>query len=385
MIDLTLDIEPPRPSEKILIDAISSRSNAWRSPILATSVGRGQLAAFLAERYPDLKVFAHFMDLYHTKRARAAHTSLSNLEIVCLPDLPKENWGCVAIPIRFNGDNELTRDILQYAYAALSVGGEFWTATDNPDDKWLLENLKEFSKSIQTNKSPEGVVYRILKKTPLRKLRNLDCDYAFRDNKPQDVSVPENFAAADESQANLTRGSENLVFVHSRPGTFSHRHIDGGARALLEKIEVAPGSRILDLGCGSGAMSLALAKRDRSNLVTGVDSHSRAIQALQIGAEKNELKNVTAILDDTGELIPSNAFDVCVANPPYYSDNRIAEIFVATATRALRSRGKLWIVTKDAGWYQEELPVWYNDLSVTEHRGYSVISGSRSDRPYASS
>ena len=36
----------------------------------------------------------------------------------------------------------------------------------------------------------------------------------------------------------------------SRPGTFSYGRFDNGARALCEVMEIEPGDRVLDLGCG---------------------------------------------------------------------------------------------------------------------------------------
>ncbi len=42
----------------------------------------------------------------------------------------------------------------------------------------------------------------------------------------------------------------------TRPGVFSHRELDNGARQLLDSVDVFPSADILDIGCGSGAVAM---------------------------------------------------------------------------------------------------------------------------------
>lgn len=88
----------------------------------------------------------------------------------------------------------------------------------------------------------------------------------------------------------------------------------------------APGS-VLDLGTGSGAIALVLAKAWPGAVVTAVD---RSKEALELARENA----VAAGLDGRVNFIGSDWFaglpagtryDVIVANPPYLSDEEVAE------------------------------------------------------------
>ncbi|MBM3657630.1 MAG: methyltransferase, partial [Actinobacteria bacterium] len=51
----------------------------------------------------------------------------------------------------------------------------------------------------------------------------------------------------------------DLVLAGDR-GVFNQGELDWGTRVLLENADVPPGAVLLDLGCGGGAIAVALAK-----------------------------------------------------------------------------------------------------------------------------
>src|SRR5262249_19221969 len=64
----------------------------------------------------------------------------------------------------------------------------------------------------------------------------------------------------------------------SRPGTFSYGRFDNGARALAEVMEVEPGDRVVDVGCGCGTNGVfAWQQAQPDGHVTFVDSNVRAV------------------------------------------------------------------------------------------------------------
>jgi 16S rRNA (guanine1207-N2)-methyltransferase len=152
--------------------------------------------------------------------------------------------------------------------------------------------------------------------------------------------------------------------LRTRPGVFSHRRIDDGARALIKSLAEAEianfvavlAPRVLDLGCGSGVVGLVAALRNPSAQVHAIDSSPRAIEATQWAAERNCAPNLTAALDCDGRTVGPGTFDLVLANPPYYSNFRIAGLFVAIAQRALKPGGRLLLVTKSPEWYLTHIP-----------------------------
>ncbi|HND54636.1 MAG TPA: methyltransferase, partial [Pirellulaceae bacterium] len=252
------------------------------------------------------------------------------------------------------GDGEWTRDLLQSVHERLVEGGRLWASTDSPRDKWLRTELERLFDRVSAHVQKQGVVY-VARKTgpgPRKKLKDYSAEFRFRDG-------------------------ERLLRVVTRPGVFSHRHLDTGARALIEKVVVRPGDRVADIGCGAGVVALALAAREPTCRVTAVDSNARAVECTRRNAELNEFSNIEVRHDADGCCGEPGTFDLVVGNPPYYSNHQIAAIFVDGARAALRPGGLLQIVTKDARWYCENLVDDFDEIQVEPSRAYLIVSARR--------
>jgi HemK-related putative methylase len=78
---------------------------------------------------------------------------------------------------------------------------------------------------------------------------------------------------------------------------------------------LARGSRVLDLGCGSGAAGIAAAKRGCH--VTAVDINASAVRCTRANALLNDV-NLDVHHGDLFGPVQSERFDVVLFNPPYY-------------------------------------------------------------------
>lgn len=85
--------------------------------------------------------------------------------------------------------------------------------------------------------------------------------------------------------------------------------------------EQAAGSRVLDIGTGSGCIAIALKKKRSDFVVSAIDKSTEALQVARINAEKNEVKIRFSQMDFMSELAWENfgLFDLIVSNPPYVS------------------------------------------------------------------
>ena len=341
------DSEPHTPvQEELLIEALPEES---AERVLCTSVGRGQFAEAAAAQFPEARVVCHFLDVFPAELARAAVSE--RVEIACSADVPPEEVDLVALPVRARGDAELNRDLIQAGYLALKTGGRMLASVDNPRDTWLHDELRKlFPKVTRRPEGRRGVLYLATKPGPLKKVKEFECEFAFRDR-------------------------ERLIRVVSRPGVFSHRKIDGGARALIHAMPVKAGDRVLDIGCGCGAVGLAAAFRAEGVTVLAVDSHTRAIQCTRRGAELNGLTNLTTELNADGTAGAPGTFDLVLGNPPYFSHYKIAETFLQTACRALKPGGQVLIVTKTPHWFEERMPELFDDVQRETGLHYSICRG----------
>ncbi len=340
---------------------IASGTEAKNLKVASISSGRSQAAEWFAKMIPDAHVTCWYLDQFQAFRAtehmalpddksQPAKTLPINLEIACTADLPRMEYQLAFIPLVSSGEAELSRDFLQQMFHQLSMGGRLVVSVDNPDDRWVHDQMKGFEKSVKVRKFSDAVVYMIDKKTPLKKLKDFSCELAFRD-------------------------CEELIQLITRPGVFSHRQLDNGARQLLDAVDVYPGAKLLDIGCGSGSVTLGIAKRDPSARVHAVDSNARSLSCLSHSLKLNGINNVSTELNHTGVYGEPDQFDMALANPPYFGDFRIAEKFIAAAHRSMRPGGRLVLVTKQPNWYRENLERWLIECDVFESRRYHIVSG----------
>src|SRR5437867_1513420 len=92
------------------------------------------------------------------------------------------------------------------------------------------------------------------------------------------VSYP--FAQSEEEMRRLAVQAEVL---HTEP-----------TRSLFQQAGLAPGMRILDVGCGAGDVSLLAAEfAGPAGGVVGIDTSPAAIQTAQLRAERAGLRNVS--------------------------------------------------------------------------------------------
>jgi 16S rRNA (guanine1207-N2)-methyltransferase len=348
MTDADSSLPPIRPAERRSLEA--ARDIPARR-ILCTTVGRAQAAGELAAERPEATVSCWFLDDYQRQLAALAPAP-ANLRLACQPDLPEEVVELAVMPFSRGGEAELARELLQQACLRLTVGGTLVAAVDNPKDRWLHEQVRELFERVSVRTFEDGVVYVARKANEPRRIRDFRCEFAFRD-----------------------RG--RLIKAASRPGVFSHRRLDAGARQLMNAAELTKGMHILDIGCGAGTVALALASRDTKVEVHAVDSNARAVECTLAGAELNSLNNVSAELNSTGDYGREGEFDLAVGNPPYYADFRVAELFLRAAHRSLRSGGHLLFVAKQADWYAQHMPRDWRNVAYWPSKDYSIISAKK--------
>ena len=79
---------------------------------------------------------------------------------------------------------------------------------------------------------------------------------------------------------------------------------------------------VLDLGTGTGAIALSLAKECPSAAVTAIDYHNSALNVAKHNAKRNNIKNVAFIKSDWFNSLSSDIrFDLITSNPPYIDSN----------------------------------------------------------------
>ena len=135
--------------------------------------------------------------------------------------------------------------------------------------------------------------------------------------------------------------------LHSRHGLFSARTLDAGTAMLLAELWTLPQvERVLDIGCGYGALGLALASQWPETEVVLVDSDIRAVEACKQNIDQLRLQRAKVTLSDGTRNLPmaEQNFALVVSNLPAQAGNDALDQLLLDAYDALAEGGLFAIV-----------------------------------------
>ncbi|RKY99958.1 MAG: peptide chain release factor N(5)-glutamine methyltransferase [Candidatus Hydrothermota bacterium] len=109
------------------------------------------------------------------------------------------------------------------------------------------------------------------------------------------------------------------------PGVFIPRpETEVLALTVLDHFDKNEPRRILDIGTGTGALAIYLARRFKKAEVTAVDLSPVALRYAEANARKYSLSNIRFVLSDVyGALHGCEKYDLIVSNPPYIPRNEL--------------------------------------------------------------
>ena len=165
------------------------------------------------------------------------------------------------------------------------------------------------------------------------------------------------------------------LHFETQAGVFSHGELDEGSRLLIEAMRVSPTAKLLDLGCGWGAIGVVAAKLATRGHVTMVDSDIRATRLAERNLALNNLTNAEVILGDGfRDLPPKTRFDVIASNPPTHSGREVLDEMVEGAYKALRPRGQLYLVINRLLSLRRKVEDLFGPTeTIARHKGFVVI------------
>lgn len=127
-------------------------------------------------------------------------------------------------------------------------------------------------------------------------------------------------------------------------GVFSKGELDPGTRLLLDALPDLTGD-VLDVGCGWGAIGIAVAKASPACHVTMLDVNRRALGLCKENAARN---GVTAeCLESDGlSAVAGRSFDAVITNPPIRAGKQVIYRMFADAAKQLAPGGALYLVIR---------------------------------------
>ena len=140
------------------------------------------------------------------------------------------------------------------------------------------------------------------------------------------------------------RGREFQLVVDA--GVFSKGGVDFGTRLLAEAVEIPPGSRVLDMGCGYGPLGLAALSLHPDNRVWMVDINARAVELARENLKLNRLENGVVLQGDGFAPVAGLLFDCILMNPPVRAGKALLFSLYEGALHHLVEGGSLWLVIR---------------------------------------
>lgn len=176
------------------------------------------------------------------------------------------------------------------------------------------------------------------------------------------------------------RGHEVSVQVSN--GVFSSSKLDLGTAVLLKHAPQPPeNGRFFDIGCGWGAISLALGFESPNAQIYAVDVNERALDLTGINAKNAGLNNIhTYLVEDALKEDALKDIDLIWSNPPIRVGKDVLHNILITWLPRLKVGGAAYLVVqKNLG--SDSLITWLSktlgeDFSVEKYassKGYRII------------
>ncbi|WP_158359504.1 16S rRNA (guanine(1207)-N(2))-methyltransferase RsmC [Buchnera aphidicola] len=155
--------------------------------------------------------------------------------------------------------------------------------------------------------------------------------------------------------------------IKSLPGVFGDKKIDEGSKLLASTFSKSITGKILDVGCGTGFLSVSLLDCSPNVDITLIDNNKTALRCSQVTLDANQLRGKVLCSDFYSNIFEK--FDLIISNPPFHDDLKInfniVKKIICDSVNYLKFRGELRFVTNSC--------FDYNFLLKKTFKRYSII------------
>lgn len=128
------------------------------------------------------------------------------------------------------------------------------------------------------------------------------------------------FASTPKSKARFgmvhTRLRGEAFKFLTASSVFSKKQVDLGTRLLIEAMQLPDAGTVLDVGCGYGAVGIAVATSNPRLHVVMTDVNIRAVQLARRNLKINKVSNAEVRCGYLYEPIKDSTFNCVLSNPP---------------------------------------------------------------------
>jgi 16S rRNA G1207 methylase RsmC len=158
--------------------------------------------------------------------------------------------------------------------------------------------------------------------------------------------------------------------LQNLPGCYSATSLDQGAREFIKHFDsMALSSPALDMGCGNGALSLALLQRKNDLNISLVDENKQALDSAKLNLSTYYPDANTHFFHSNGlNSVPKQKYQLIVCNPPFHQENAITEAIsiklFKDLSQQLSPEGECWIIGNRHLHYKNKLQKLFHHVNI---------------------
>jgi 16S rRNA (guanine1207-N2)-methyltransferase len=127
---------------------------------------------------------------------------------------------------------------------------------------------------------------------------------------------------------------------------FSKRKIDSGTRLLIESAVLPPAGYVLDIGCGYGAVGIAVAALHPKLHLVMTDVNARAVRLAKKNVALNRVNNAEVRYGYFYEPVEEFKFNCILSNPPVSAGMEIVKAIVVGAPKVMAAQASFQMVIR---------------------------------------
>jgi 16S rRNA (guanine1207-N2)-methyltransferase len=194
------------------------------------------------------------------------------------------------------------------------------------------------------------------------------------------------FDALPKSEAKLglirtTLRGNSFEFL-TASSVFSKKQVDLGTRLLIEAAALPEAGAVLDVGCGYGAVGIAVAASNPRLNVVMTDVNTRAVRLAKQNTEKNKVQNTKVRCGYLYEPVKDLAFNCVLSNPPVSAGMETVKAIITQAPQVMTHNATFQMVIRSKIG-AKTLPSVFNEafgncMVLKRKSGYRVLLAKKS-------
>lgn len=129
-------------------------------------------------------------------------------------------------------------------------------------------------------------------------------------------------------------------------GVFSKKRVDLGTRLLIESMVLPEKGRVLDIGCGYGAVGIAAAVFNPNLRLVMIDVNERAVWLAKQNIQHNSIGNAEARRGYLYEPVRNSTFNCILSNPPLSAGMETVKAIITEAPKHMADKASFQMVVR---------------------------------------